>query len=299
MTRLCLLLTLLSFALPAAASADLKIVATTADLASIARDIGGDHAQVEALALPTQDPHWVDARPHLALKLARADLLLVVGLELEVGWLPTLITGSRNGDIQVGGRGYLDCSQFVELLEVPTQRLDRSMGDVHPGGNPHYMSDPRRAVQVARGIAARMASLDPDNADDYRSRSDAFVRRLEQTRQRLERELSGLRGQKIIGYHRSFPYLADWLGLNVVIYLEPRPGIPPNPRHVARVLGLARQESVRLIIQETYFPTSVSRTVAERASARLVQLPGGPDFNGGQSYLDYVSRVARLLKGTR
>jgi zinc/manganese transport system substrate-binding protein len=223
--------------------------------------------------------------------------VLVVGLGLEVGWLPTLLTGSRNGEIQVGGRGYLDCSQFVELLEVPTQRVDRSMGDVHPGGNPHYMSDPRRVTAVARGIARRMASLDPDNADQYTSRAGRFVTRLNEARQRWERELSRLRGQKIIGYHRSFPYLASWLGLEVVTYLEPRPGIPPNPRHVAQVLGLARQQNVRLIIQETYFPTSVSEAVAERAGAHLAVLPGGPDFRGGESYFDYIDRVSRALRG--
>lgn len=283
--------------LPRVAQADLKIVATTADLAAVAREIGGDHAEVQALALPTQDPHWVDARPHLALELARADLVLVVGLDLEVGWLPTLLTGSRNSDIQAGGRGYLDCSQFVELMEVPTQRLDRSMGDVHAGGNPHYMADPRRVVSVTRGIARRMASLDPDNAALYGRRANAFVARLNQARQRWERDLADLRGQKIVGYHRSFPYLAEWLGVDVVVYLEPRPGIPPNPRHVARVLGLARSQSARLIVQESYYPTNVSEAVAERANARLVRLPGGPNFRGGESYIDYMNRISRALRG--
>lgn len=292
-----LVLSVLGTASPA--QADLKVVATTPDLAAIVREVGGEHVSVSALALPTQDPHFVDARPHLALDLARADLLVLVGLELEIGWLPTLITGARNPDIQRAGRGYLDCSQFVELLEVPTQRIDRSMGDVHPGGNPHYMFDPRRALVVARGITRRLASLDPDQATYYQGRLAAFSRRLTAARSRWERELASLRGQKVVGYHRSFPYLADWLGFSVVVYLEPRPGIPPNPRHVARVLGLARQEQVRLLLQETYFPTSTSELVAERSGARLVRLPGGPDFRGGESYIDFLDRVSRSLRASR
>ncbi len=281
------------------ARADLQVVTTTPDLASIAREIGGAHAEVRALALPTQDPHFVDARPHLVLHLARADLLILVGLDLEIGWLPTLITGSRNADIQIAGRGYLDCSQFVELLEVPTQRIDRSMGDVHPGGNPHYMFDPRRALIVARGISRRMASLDPEHGAYFQGRLARFARRLGEARSRWERALVSLRGQKVIGYHRSFPYLADWLGFSVVIYLEPRPGIPPNPRHVARVLGLARQERVRLILQETYFPSSTSELVAERAGARLVQLSAGPNFRGGEDYIDFLDRVVGALSEAR
>jgi zinc/manganese transport system substrate-binding protein len=284
---------------PRAASADLRVVATTSDLAAIAREIGSDHVTVEALALHTQDPHFVDARPHLALALARADLLLSVGLDLEVGWLPTLLTGSRNGDIQVGAHGNLDCSALVQLLEVPTRRVDRSMGDIHPGGNPHYLFDPRRAKHVARGIAARMAELDPDNAADYRARVASFVRRLAAAQQRVERSLSALRDQKVVAYHRSFAYLADWLGFEVVSRLEPRPGIPPNPRHVAQVLTQARREGITLVIQETYYPTSTSQVVADRAGARLVRLPGGPDFRGGESYLDFIAAVGRALEAGR
>jgi len=293
-----ILFTLLALPLlPAAARADLSVVATTPGLAALAREVGGEHTQVKALALPTQDPHFVDARPHLALELARADLLLVVGLDLEVGWLPTLLTGSRNADVQVGAGGYLDCSGLVQLLEVPTTRVERSMGDVHPGGNPHYLFDPRRAKHVARGIARRMAALDPANAGYYRRRVEAFVRQLVTAQRRVESAVSSLRGQKVVGYHRSLAYLADWLGFEVVIHLEPRPGIPPNPRHVARVLTLARQEQVSLILQETYYPTSTSAVVAERAQARLVQLPGGPDFRGGESYLAFLSRVGRTISG--
>jgi zinc/manganese transport system substrate-binding protein len=284
---------------PAVAHANLRVVATTPDLASIAREIGGEHADVEALALHTQDPHFVDARPHLALALARADLLVFVGLDLEVGWLPTLLAGARNGDIQLGARGNLDCSSLVQLMEVPTTRVNRSMGDIHPGGNPHYLFDPRRAKHVARGIARRMAELDPENAQHYLSRVAAFVRRLAVAQQRVEHALDDLRGEKVVAYHRSFAYLADWLGFEVVARLEPRPGIPPNPRHVAQVLIQARRERISMVIQETYYPTSTSQVVADRAGARLVRLPGGPSFREGESYTDFVAQLGRALGANR
>jgi zinc/manganese transport system substrate-binding protein len=283
--------------LPAPAAADLKIVATTADLASVARELVGGHGEVTALALHTQDPHFVDARPHLALALARADLLLAVGLELEVGWLPTLQTGSRNDEIQVGGRGYLDCSRFVELLEVPAARVDRSMGDVHGGGNPHYLMEPDSAVRVARGIAARLAELDPDHASAYRQKLTEFVARTQAAERRWRERLSSLRGTKVVAYHRSFPYLARWLGFRIVEHLEPRPGIPPNPRHVAQVIATARSQNVRLLLQETYYPANTAELVADQSPSRLAIIPGGPDVRAGESYVDFIDQVGQRLLG--
>jgi zinc/manganese transport system substrate-binding protein len=281
---------------PRAAWADLDIVTTTADLGAIARAIGGEHVKVTSLALPTQDPHFVDARPHLALKLARADLLVVVGLDLEVGWLPTLQTASRNGRIQSGGRGYLDTSGLVDRLEVPTKRIDRSMGDVHPGGNPHFMFDPRQAAKVARGMARRMAELDPDNADCYQSHERRFQKSLTEARGRWGKQLAGLRGVNVIAYHKSFPYLADWLRLRVVEHIEPRPGIPPNPRHVARVLTIAKRERVRMVLQESFYPSRTGKLIASRAKAKLVRIPGGPNLSKGQTYIDFIDRVAAALR---
>lgn len=281
---------------PSVALADLDVVATTPDLAAVAKEIGGDHVEVTALALPTQDPHFVDARPHLALALARADLLIAVGLGLEAGWLPTLQTGARNGDIQRGARGFLEASTLVGLLDVPTERVDRSMGDVHPGGNPHFMYDPRRVARVARGIARKMGELDPENRQAYESNASAFVARVDRERARWERELAPLRGQAVVPYHRSMSYLADWLGLELVEHLEPRPGIAPNPRHVARVLAAARSRHARMILQESFYPTSTSRLVAEQSGAPLVVIPSGPGFREGQSYFAWMGEVVRRLK---
>lgn len=279
------------------ARADLRVVATTADLAAIAAAIGGERVDVVALALPTQDPHFVDARPHLALDLARADLLIAVGLELEIGWLPTLQLGARNGKIQSGAAGYLDCSTLVDKLEVPAQRIERSMGDVHPGGNPHYMLDPRRVARVADGIAARMSTLDAAHAEDYRRGLAAFQKQLAAARPRWEQAAAALRGAPALAYHRSLSYLADWLGIRIVEHLEPKPGIPPNPRHVAHVLTIARTQGVKLIVQEVWHPRAASDLLAERAGLRVAVIPGGPDFNHGKSYFDFMDAViARLTQ---
>jgi zinc/manganese transport system substrate-binding protein len=296
MSRLLILLFLVLGLVPTVSRADLKIIATVPDLAAIARTLGGERVKVQTLSLPTQDPHFVDARPNLVLELNRADLLLAVGLELEVGWLGTLQTGARNARIQAGGPGLLDCSQFVERREVPAGPIDRSMGDVHPGGNPHYLYDPRMAVRVARGIAERMGALDPEGKALYTANLERFVSELDAARAGWEKRLAGLRGSPVITYHRSFPYLADWLGFETVAFIEPKPGIPPNPSHVSRVLISARERKVRLILQESFYPDTTTRLVADKAGARLVSLPSGADFRAGQSYRDHVEQVVTQIE---
>ncbi len=297
MTRLLFIALFFSvLSLSPGARAKLRVVATTPDLASIAHEVGGDEVRVTAIALHTQDPHWVDARPHLALDLAKADLLLAVGLGLEVGWLPTLQTASRNRAIQKGGRGFLDCSTTVKLLEIPKGKVDRSMGDIHPGGNPHYMLDPRRAARVAWGITKRMAELDPDNAGTYKKRGKLFVSKLKRARKAWEKRLAGVRGKKVVTYHRSLVYLADWLGLHVVDHLEPRPGIPPAPRHVAHVIRVARKTHAVAILQESWFPTKVSKLVANKTPLELVILPGAPNYTKGQTYTAFMNTLVGKIK---
>jgi zinc/manganese transport system substrate-binding protein len=278
------------------ARADLKVVATVPDLAALAKAVGGDKVSVQSLAVSTQDPHFVDARPSLMLDLNKADLLLAVGLQLEVGWLPSLQTGARNEKILSGGTGFLDCSQFVKLLEVPPVPQDRSHGDVHPGGNPHYLYDPRAAVPVARGIAARMAQLDPKNAQAYQANLARFTQELEAARKGWEQRLAGLKGTPVVAFHKSLPYLADWVGFDTVAFLEPKPGIPPNPSHVAEVLGIARSRKARMLVQEEYYPTNTSRLVAEKIPAPLVVLPGGTDFRGGQTYVQRIEELVKRLQ---
>ena len=279
------------------AHAALAVVATTPDLASVAAAVGGNRAHVQALALPTQDPHWVDARPSLVLDVSHADLLISVGAELELGWLPTLLVGARNGKIQPGSPGFLEAAGLVELLERPTGKVDRSMGDIHPSGNPHFMLDPRQVERVAVGIGKRMAELDPDGSASYLENTRQFVTSLRQARQRWEEKLRPLRGTQVIAFHRSLSYLADWAGLVVVDHIEPKPGIPPNPRHVAELIAHCKQHPVRALLQESWYASNTSELIAAQTGTRLIKLPGASDFQAGQSYVAFMSRVVDLLAG--
>lgn len=290
-----LLASFLLLFVPALALAAPRVVTTVPDLGAIAREVGRDKARVIALVGPTQDPHFVDARPNLALELSRADLLVLAGLDLETGWLPTLITGSRNAKIQTGSAGYLDASTLVHLLEVPTQKLDRSMGDVHPGGNPHYLYDPRNAAPIARGIAQRLGQIDPANAAAYAANAEDFVKRLDAARAGWEKKLAPLRGKQVLTYHKSMPYLAAWAGFSVPVAIEPKPGIPPSPSHVATVLATVQTQGIKLILQEVYYPETTAKLVQDRVGAQLVRVPGGADFAAGQTYLQRMDALVDAL----
>jgi zinc/manganese transport system substrate-binding protein len=298
MSRILSILVAVALALvmaPRVARADLVVVATVPSLAALAKEVGGSKVTVQSLALPTQDPHFVDAKPNLVLELSKADMLLAIGLHLEGGWLPTLQLSARNAKIATGSKGYLEVAQFVRLLDVHAH-ADRSHGDIHPGGNPHFLYDPRAGLAVARGIAARMKELDPNGAAAYDQNLKAFEARLDVAKKRWDGRLAGFRGAPVIGYHATWSYVAEWIGLNQVEFLEPKPGVPPNPGHVAKVLVAARKHGVRAIVQESYYPDATSKLVAEKSGAKLVIVPGGADFRGGQSYVDHVEQVVGLLE---
>src|SRR5947207_1080516 len=218
--------------LPSSAEAKkLKVITTLSDLASLTQEVGGDKVDVEALAKGYQDPHFVEPKPSFLLKLRNADLLVLVGLELEIGWLPPLITQSGNGKIQPGGQGYLDASQFAQILEIPQGNVTRAEGDVHPLGNPHYWLDPNNGRRIAKGFAGKLGELDPSNSAYYQERFQDFDKRLTAAEQKWDSEMKAYRGRKVVTYHNSFPNFAKHFGLNVIGYVEPRPGIPPTPSH--------------------------------------------------------------------
>ena len=279
------------------AAAKVKVVTTVPDLAAITMAVGGERAQVISLTLPTQDPHFVDARPHLALRLNRADLLLMVGLDLEVGWLPTLLTGARNSKIQTGNDGNLDCSTLVKLKEVPRQKIDRAMGDIHPGGNPHYLTDPKNAGLVARGIAARLSKLDPGGAAAYKKNAAAFVKRLDAARARWASKLKPYPGAPVVPYHRSWIYFIEAMGLQSVAHLEPKPGIPPNARHILRVIKAMRANKAKVMLQEEYYPDRTARLVAKKTGAKLLILQGGTHLRKGDTYLKRMENMVTALLG--
>ncbi len=274
---------------------EIRVVTTVPDLAALAEAVGGDRVSVRSLALPTQDAHFVDARPNMALLLNRADLLILVGLDLEVGWLPTLMTGSRNPRIQPGKPGHLDAGAYVEVRDVPTAPVDRSMGDIHPAGNPHYLHDPNQALLVARAISNRLIRIDPEHAEHYRARLATFEAEARQRIGRWERLFKEHEGKKVVTYHKSWGYLLSWLGLEEMGTIEPKPGIPPSPSHVARLLARMRADPPALILLESYYPDATARLLGERAGVPVLALPGGTDFRRGESYLDHIDHILRDL----
>ena len=284
------------------AEAKLKVVATLPSLADIARNVGGDDVDVVSLTKGNQDPHFVDAKPDLVIQLNRADLLIRVGLGLEDGWLPPLQVNSRNGKIQTGSEGNLEASQAVELKEVPKGALDRSQGDVHPGGNPHFMLDPRNGVKVARAIEARLARLDASKAADYKKRGDAYVKDLEQKIKGWETALKPLKGRAVVPYHKSWIYFEEWVGLQEAGTVEPKPGIPPSPEHVVKLIQMMREKKVGLMLIEPYYPRSTAEHVAQETKAKLVTLPTEPFGTPGSSddaktYFGVFDAIVARLKG--
>lgn len=269
-----------------ATSAPLKIVTTTEDLAAIARDIGGDAVTVEAIARGYQDPHFVEAKPSFILKFSRADLLIVVGRELEIGWLPPLINSSRNARIQVGATGYLDPSANVKILDLPTGQLTRAMGDVHPSGNPHYWLDPGNGRVIAAAIRDRLTQLDRVNQAGYAQRYADFDRRLADAERRWDTAMKPFKGTKVVTYHRSWPNFTDRFGLDVIGYVEPKPGVPPSPAHTLGLITEMKRQQVKVIIIEPYFDTKTPKQIASQTGAQVLTL--APSVGGLPGTDDYI-----------
>ncbi|HXH07776.1 MAG TPA: metal ABC transporter substrate-binding protein [Vicinamibacterales bacterium] len=285
----------------AAASAAVNVVATTEDLAALTREVGGDKVTVDALARGYQDPHFVEPKPSFILKLNRADLLVVVGRELEKGWLPPLITQSRNARIQPGARGYLDASLNVRILEIPAGQITRAMGDVHPLGNPHYWLDPGNGRRIAQAIRDKLTELSPADAAYFAARYSDFDRRLAAAEQRWDRLMAPFRGTKVVTYHRSWPNFAERFGLDVVGYVEPRPGIPPSPAHILTLVQEMRRLGVKIIIVEPYFDLRTPNAVARDTGATVLVLP--PSVGGVDAARDYLSlfdyNLSRIVETIR
>lgn len=272
--------------LPGVAEAKkLNVVTATTDMAALAQEVGGDKIQVESIAKGYQDPHFVEAKPSFLLKLRNADLLIVVGLQLEIGWLPPLINQSGNPKIQVGALGYLDASQFAEILDIPTGTVTRAMGDVHPLGNPHYWLDPDNGRRIARGIAGKLGDLDPPNTAYYQQRFQDFDKRLSTAEQKWEAGMKPFRGRKVVTYHNSFPNFAKHFGLNVIGYVEPRPGIPPTPSHTIELIGLMKRENCKVILVEPYFDLKTPQSIGRETGSQVVQYL--PSVGGEKQVTDY------------
>ncbi len=285
----------LSVVLVGSAHAKLSVVCTTPDIASIAFALTGDLAEIATLAKPTEDPHFVDAKPSFILKLNKADVLLEGGAELESGWLGPLLVSARNPKLAAGSPGRVSCAAGIELLDVP-KTLDRSQGDVHSKGNPHYLVDPTNASRVARTIAGALSRVDPMNAAFYETRLELFKTRLESKVAEWERALAPYEGQQLVAHHNTWQYFARRFGLKSELFLEPKPGIPPTPTHLAGVVAKMKAAHVRVIVVEPY----QSRKTAERVAAQVgavrvvdvAQYPGG--VKGTE--MDYVGLMEQLVK---
>jgi zinc/manganese transport system substrate-binding protein len=267
------------------AAGPLNVVATTEDLASLAREVGGDKIKVESLSRGYQDPHFVEAKPSFVLKLNKADLLIAVGRELEIGWLPPLVTQARNARIQAGAAGYLDASLTAKILEIPTGQITRAMGDVHPQGNPHYWLEPGNGRRIAQSVQKKLSELDPGDAAYFAARYEDFSQRLAASEKRWDALMAPYKGTKIVTYHRSWPNFCERFGLEVIGYVEPRPGIPPSPSHTLDLIQEMKKLAVKVIVVEPYFDLKTPNSIARETGAQVVVL--APSVGTEKEITDY------------
>jgi zinc/manganese transport system substrate-binding protein len=267
------------------AQGKLNVMTTTEDLASIAREVGGDHISVEAMARGYQDPHFVEAKPSFILKLQKADVLVVVGRELEIGWLPPLIQQSRNSKIQPGAAGYLDASLQASILEVPTGQVTRAMGDVHPLGNPHYWMDPENGKRIGKEIADKLSELRPNDKAYFQQQLADFTTRLDAAEKRWLAQMAPYKGTNVVTYHRSFPNFAERFGLDIVGYVEPKPGIPPSPQHTLDLINEMKRQNVKIVLVEPYFDLKTPNAIGRDTGAQVLVMP--PSVGGVKEITDY------------
>lgn len=263
----------------------LFVITTTGDLASLAREIGGEKVKVESIVKGYQDPHFAEAKPSFLLKLRQADLLIAVGLELEVAWLPSLVQQSRNNKLLGKGGGYLDASVGCEILERPAGQVSRAMGDVHPFGNPHYWLDPNNGRVIATNIARKLSDLDPANVSYFQARLTDFTRRLNEAAKRWDAQMAPYRGTKVVTYHNSWPNFVRRYGLQVIGYVEPKPGIPPSPSHTFSLIQQMKSHGVKIILVEPYFDLQTPNAIARDTGAKVVVLM--PSVGGMKEIPDY------------
>jgi zinc/manganese transport system substrate-binding protein len=294
LTVICSVLT----ALPAAGA--INVFACEPEWAALAKEIGGDKVSIYSATTALQDPHRIEARPSLIARVRSADLVICTGSDLEVGWLPLLFTQSGNPKVQPGSAGYLEASQFVPRLEIP-KVIDRSVGDVHPGGNPHIHLDPRNIAKVAAALAERLARIDSPNATAYQAASRTFLQRWEEAITRWEREGARLKGVPVVVYHRDMSYFITWMGLREAGSLEPKPGLPPTPSHLADLLERMKREPAKVVMYSAYNSPKAAQFLSERAGIPAVMLPF--TVGGSEKAKDlfglFDDTIARLLAAVK
>lgn len=293
---LCAIAALLAVSVARGAAGEVRVVTTVTDLAAVAQAVGGRHVSVESLTRGGSDPHYAEARPGMIRTIYGADLLLTVGAELEIGWLPAALQAARNSRVLPGQAGHLDLSAHVRLIEIPTGPVTRAMGDVHAQGNPHYLLDPRNGAGVAAAIAERLARLDSDHAADYAAGAAAFRAALEKKMRAWQARLAPLRGKSAIGYHKTFSYLADAFGFRIVDHVEPLPGIAPTAAHLAGLTERIKRESISLLIMAPNYERRSAELLARRTGIKVVVLPQAVGAESGiDSYVALFDVIVERL----
>ena len=281
---------------PLWAKSVLNIVTTTPDLADAVRNVGGSHVSVSNICLGYQDPHQVETKPSYLRKLQGADGFIQTGLSLEIAWAPSLLRSARNTKIMPGNSGFFDASTGITPMEKPTGGVDRTMGDVHPNGNPHYTLSPNNMKIVARNVTVFLKRLDPANAATYDANYSAYWHKLDAADKRWKAQLAPYAGSPLVTYHSTWPYFANHFKLRLVGYIEPKPGISPSTKHLNALTTTITKNHCRVIVVEPWFNDSIARSVAGKTNAKVMRLPALPGgVPGTDSYIDMMNYNVRSL----
>jgi ABC-type Zn uptake system ZnuABC Zn-binding protein ZnuA len=276
--------------LPGAAAhsvAPLRVVTSTTDLYDIALSVGGKRIVATHIGQGYQDPHFIEAKPSFVLELRRADVWAFVGLDLEIGWMSLLLNGAKNPKIRLGGSGYLDVSRVIPVIDVPQGAVDRSQGDVHPLGNPHYWLDPDNGKRIARLFRDKFTELDPAGAAEYAANAREFEARLDAAAREWADDLAKIRGKPVVAWHTSWRYFAEYTGMNIVGFLEPKPGVPPSPSHLAGLILTMQRTGAKVIVMEPFYDRKIADFVASKTGAKVLVLP--PSVGGVKTVTDYIA----------
>ena len=277
----------------APAMAQLKVVTTSTDLYSIATAVGGDKIKASHIEQGYQDPHFVESKPSYILQLRNADVFAFVGLDIEIGWMGPLVDGARNSKIRPGGSGYVDVSRAVDVLDVPKVKVDRSQGDVHPNGNPHYWLDPQNGRKIARLFQQKFTELDKANAAVYERNAKAFEARLDAAEKTWAPLIEQIKGKPVVAWHTSWRYFAEYNGMKIVAFMEPKPGVPPSASHLAGVMSTIKQTGTKAILMEPFYDKKVGEMVAKQTGAKLLVLP--TSVEGVKDVKDYIQLITYNL----
>lgn len=269
------------------AEAQLRVVTSTTDLADIARQVGGSRIVVRSIGQGYQDPHFIEAKPSFVLELAKADVWAFVGLDLEIGWMSLLIDGARNPKIRIGGSGYVDVSKVIPVIDIPTGNVDRSMGDIHTLGNPHYWLDPANGRRIAWLFRDKFTQLDPPGATAFTASAKGFEDRLGVAEHAWAADLAKIKGKPVVAWHTSWRYFAEFTGINIVGFMEPKPGVPPSPSHLAGLIQTMKRTGAKVIVMEPFYDRKTADFVASRAGAKVLVLP--PSVGGKKGIDDYIT----------